>query len=243
MIEATDLCKRYTDGTLALDALNLEVEPGQIYCLLGAPGSGKTTAIRLFLSFTRPTSGQATVNGFDTARQPKEAKQHLAYLMAGVTFYEQLTALRNLEFFARLAGRTDLGLQDYAMTLREVGLPERCFGERVRSMSAGMRQKLGLAAAIVKQAPALLLDEPTAGLDPQSTAEIFEILVSLREQGKAILLATQDLFQAKQLADTVGILKEGRMVLSCSQEELRRQDLEGLYLDYMRGGQLGRRPR
>ena len=117
-----------------------------------------------------------------------------------------------------------------------MSLPERWFGEPVKRFSAGMRQKLGLAAAILKDAPVLLLDEPMAGLDPQSADEILEILNNLGQQGKAILLATQDLFQARQLADTVGILKEGRQVLSFTREELRRQNLESLYLDYMRGG-------
>jgi ABC-2 type transport system ATP-binding protein len=236
MIEAVDLSKRYADGTLALDALNLKVAAGEIYCLLGAPGAGKSTAIRLFLDFTPPTSGQALVAGVDAARRPREAKAHLAYLMAGATFYEHLTALGNVAFFARLAGRHGLSRRDYAMALREVGLAERSFKVRVKHFSAGMRQKLGLAVAIVKDAPVLLLDEPTAGLDAQSTAEILEILGALRERGKAVLLATQDLFQAKQLADRVGILREGRLVLTFSREELRRQNLEAIYLDYMRGG-------
>jgi ABC-2 type transport system ATP-binding protein len=156
-------------------------------------------------------------------------------LMAGASFYDHLTALQNLEFFARLGGRTQLRSDDLAMALREVGLPEAVFSQRVKRLNPGMRQKLGFAAALLKDAPTLLLDEPTAGLDPQATAELIELIQVFRDRGKAILLATQDLFQAKQLADSVGILKEGRKVLAFSREELRQQDLEVLYLNYMRG--------
>ena len=122
------------------------------------------------------------------------------------------------------------------MAMREVGLPERSFEQRVGTFSRGMRQKLGIAMAMVKDAPALLLDEPLAGLDPQAAAELVETLKRLRDSGRAILLSTHDLFHAKQLADTVGILKEGRKVLSCSRQELRYESLETLYLDYLRGG-------
>ena len=235
MIEAVDLTKRYTDGTLALDALNFCVEPGEIYCLLGVAGAGKTTALNLFLSFSRPTAGKALVGGLDAAREPNETKRQVAYLTADVSLYDRLTASQNMEFFARLGWRFDLDRSNFAMAMREAGLPERTFDMPVKSFDKGMRQKLGLAAAILKDTPALVLDEPMAGLDAQTAADIVEILRDLRSQGKAILLATHDLFYAKQLADRVGVLKEGRKVLSCARDELLRRDLETLYLDYMRG--------
>lgn len=236
MIQAIDLSKRYNDGTLALDALNLTVEPGEIYCLLGTTGAGKTTALNVFLNFTKPTAGKVLVNGVDATQEAQEAKRYMAYLTANAALYESLTAYQNLDFFAHLGGHTEYDKNDLAMAMREVGLPERSFAERVDTFSRGMRQKLGLAAAMLKGAPTLFLDEPMSGLDAQASAELVEILSTLREQGKAILLSTQDLFHAKQLADTVGILKEGRKVLTFSREELGYQDLEELYLNYMRGG-------
>ncbi len=236
MIEAIDLTKRYSDGTLALEALNLTIGPGEIYCLLGARGAGKTTALHLFLGLIRPTAGRARIGGADTATDPRQAKQNLAYLMDNAAFYDRLTAMENLRFFAHLGQHSDVTPDELAMAMREVGLPERSFRQRIRHFSPGMRQKLGFAAAIVKNAPAWLLDDPLAGLDPQATAELVDLLRDFRGRGKAILLATQDLLQAKQLADTAGILKEGRKVLSYTREELRYQDLEALYLDYMRGG-------
>ncbi len=236
MIEAIDLSKRYPNGTLALDALNLEVGAGEIYCLLGANGAGKTTTLNLFMNFSRPTAGRALIGGIDVVREPRRAKRYLAYLAENVALYGNLTAYQNLDFFARLGGRFDRTKEDYAMVMREVGLPERAFAERVETFSRGMRQKLGIAVVMMKDAPALIFDEPMTGLDPQAAAEFVETLQTLRDRGKAILLSTQDLFRAKQLADRVGILKEGRKVLTCSREELRHENLERLYLDYMRGG-------
>ncbi|HEX9737055.1 MAG TPA: ABC transporter ATP-binding protein [Thermoanaerobaculia bacterium] len=236
VIEAIDLSKRYGDGSLALDALNLAVRPGEIYCLLGARDAGKTSALHLFLGLTSPTAGRARVGGVDVAADPREARRRLAYVMENVAFYDTLTAMENLEFFAQLGGRWRVDAGELAMAMRSVGLPERAFRLRVRHFTDGMRQKLGFAAALVKEAPAWLLDDPLAGLDPQATAELVDLLREVRQSGKAILLATQDLFQARELADVVGILKEGRMVLTTTRADLRYTDLEATYLDYMRGG-------
>jgi ABC-2 type transport system ATP-binding protein len=236
MIAALDLSKRYPNGTLALDALNLRVAAGEIYCLLGAKGAGKTTAVNLLLGFAEPTSGSALLDGIDVAREPLRAKTRVAYLADTTAFYRRLTALQNLDFFARLGGRRHPSRQDCEMALREVGLPEWAFDQRVSELAPGSVRKLGIAAALMKGAPALVLDEPLSGLDPKSAAELVEILEELRDQGKALLITMQDLFWARQLADRVGILQEGRQALTRSREELRYENLEKLYLDYMRGG-------
>lgn len=236
MIEARNLSKRYEDGVLALDALNLKVAPGEIYCLLGANGAGKTTTINLFLNFIEPTSGQAILNEIDTAKRPLEAKKHVAYVSENVMLYGNFTARQNLDFFARLGGKRDLKRDDYYRVMREVGLPERSFEQRLKEFSKGMRQKLGIAIAIIKDAPALLLDEPTAGLDPKAAAEFLETLSNLRLRKKAILMSTHDIFRAKEVANRVGIMKEGRKVMERTQMELAYENLEHLYLDYMRGG-------
>lgn len=235
MIEAKQLSKRYPDGVLALDALNLRVMSGEIYCLLGANGAGKTTTINLFLSFIRPTSGQALIHGIDVEKKPLEAKKHVAYLPEHVMLYGSLTARQNLAFFAKIGGRRDLNNERYDLIMRQVGLPEKSFTQRVREFSKGMRQKLGIAIAMVKDAPALLLDEPTAGLDPKAASEFIETLLTLRRQGKAILMSTHDIFRAKDVADRIAILKEGRKVMERTRDELRHEELERLYLDYMRG--------
>ena len=233
MLEAIDLTKRYEDGLLALDHLNLAVSPGEIFCLLGANGAGKTTAINLFLDFIPPTDGKAQINGVEVASEPLEAKQSVAYVSENVMLYGNFTARQNLDFFAQLCGNGHMKRDDYHMVLRRVGLQEKAFEQRVRQFSKGMRQKLGIAIAIVKNAPNVLLDEPTSGLDPKAAAEFMALLGELRDEGKAIFMCTHDIFRAKEHADRVGIMKEGRLVMLRTRNELAEEDLEQLYLDYM----------
>lgn len=233
MIQAIDLTKRYEDDHLALDHLNLRVEPGQIYALLGANGAGKTTTINIFFNFIEPTSGEARLNGIDCTKNPLDAKKHAAYVSENVMLYGNFTARQNLDFFTKLAGRRDLTKEAYHMVMREVGLPERAFEQRVKTFSKGMRQKLGIAIAILKRAEALLLDEPTSGLDPKAAADFVELLQRLKNEGKAILMSTHDIFRAKEIADRVGIMKEGILISEKAHGDLEGEDLEKLYLKYM----------
>jgi len=233
MIQAIDLTKRYEDDLLALDHLNLNIPPGQIYALLGANGAGKTTTINLFFNFIEPTSGTAVINNIDCTKNPLDAKKYAAYVSENVMLYGNFTARQNLDFFTKLAGRKNLKKEDYHMVMREVGLPERAFEQRVKTFSKGMRQKLGIAIAILKQAPALLLDEPTSGLDPKAAADFVELLLKLKNEGKAILMSTHDIFRAKEIADCVGIMKEGVLIMEKTKEDLGYEDLEKLYLKYM----------
>jgi ABC-2 type transport system ATP-binding protein len=233
MLEAKDLTKRYEDGVLALDHLNLRVDDGEVFCLLGANGAGKTTTINLFFDFIAATSGQALIDGIDVSVKPLDAKRRASYVSENVMLYGNFTARQNLDFFARLGGRDDCGKEDYYMVLRRVGLQEKAFEQRVKNFSKGMRQKLGIAIAIIKGAPNVLLDEPTSGLDPKAGADFMELLRELKGEDKAILMCTHDIFRAKAHADRVGIMKEGRLVMVRTREELQGEDLEKLYLDYM----------
>ncbi|MDH6303897.1 ABC-2 type transport system ATP-binding protein [Parabacteroides sp. PF5-5] len=233
MLQAIDLTKRYEDGHLALDALNLEIKPGEIFFLLGANGAGKTTTINLLLNFIEPTLGKALVNGIDVMEQPLETKKHIAFVSENVMLYGSFTACQNLDFFARLGGKTNLTKKDYYDVMRRVGLQEEAFERKLKTFSKGMRQKVGLAIAIIKDADNIVMDEPTSGLDPKSAAELMQILIHLRNSGKAILMCTHDLFRAKAAADRVGIMKEGRLVMLRTREEFLQDDLERIYLDYM----------
>ena len=235
MIEAVDLTKRYEDGTLALDSLNLKVEPGEVYCLLGANGAGKTTTLHLFLNFIAPTWGYAYINGIDVTKNPADAKRYASYVSENVMLYGDLTARQNLEFFAKLGGKRRVTKGASYIVLREVGLPERAFEKKVKTFSRGMRQKLGIAIALMRDTPAIFLDEPTSGLDPKAAAELLSLLSELRQQGKAILMVTHDIFRAREIADRVGIMKEGRKALERTYKDLLEEDLEMLYLDYMKG--------
>ncbi len=152
MIQAIDLTKRYEDdGLLALNHLNLRVQAGQIYCLLGANGAGKTTTINLFFNFIEPTSGTAKINRFDCTKEPLEAKKYAAYVSENVMLYGNFAARQNLDFFSKLAGRKNLKKEDYHMVIRQVGLPEWSFEKRVKTFSKGMRQKLGIAITSMTQ--------------------------------------------------------------------------------------------
>ena len=233
MLKAIDLTKRYEDNQLALDHLNLEVKEGQIFCLLGANGAGKTTTINLFLNFIDPSDGGAFINGIDVTKNPLEAKKYVSYVSENVMLYGNFSARQNLDFFAKLGGKKDLKKEDYHMFMRRVGLPENAFEMRVKNFSKGMRQKLGITIAIIKDAPNILLDEPTSGLDPKAAAEFIKILSGLRDQGKSILMCTHDIFRAKEIADHVGIMKEGRLVMLRNREEFLEDDLEKVYLEYM----------
>ena len=166
MLQAIDLTKRYEDGNLALDALNLEIKPGEIFFLLGANGAGKTTSINIFLNFIEPTSGHALIDGIDVMEKPLETKKHVAFVSENVMLYGNFTARQNLDFFARLGGKTNLTKDDYYNVMRRVGLQEEAFERKLKTFSKGMRQKVGLAIAIIKDADNIVMDEPTTGLDP-----------------------------------------------------------------------------
>ena len=236
MIQAINLTKRYEDGLLALDHVNFEIYPGEVFCLLGANGAGKTTAINLFLDFIPPTEGEARINAINCHQNPLEAKKYVAYVSENVMLYGNFTARQNLDFFAKLGGKRSLSKKDYYRVMADVGLEEKAYEQRVKDFSKGMRQKLGIAIAMIKDAPAILLDEPTSGLDPKAGAEFLELLKRLKSQGKAILMSTHDIFRSKEIADRVGIMKEGRMVMQRTREELGHEDLQKLYLDYMEAG-------
>jgi ABC-2 type transport system ATP-binding protein len=233
MLQAIDLTKRYEDQELALDALNLEIKEGEIFFLLGANGAGKTTTINLFLNFIEPTGGKALINGIDVTKEPLESKKYVSYVSENVMLYGNFTARQNLDFFAKLGGKPNLTKEDYYMRMREVGLQEEAFEKKVKTFSKGMRQKVGLTIAIIKDAPNILLDEPTAGLDPKAAAELMQILVNLKRQGKSILMCTHDIFRAKNIADRVGIMKEGRLVMVRTRSEFLEDDLEKIYMNYM----------
>jgi ABC-2 type transport system ATP-binding protein len=230
MLEARSLSKRYPDGVLALDSFDFIVPGGEMVFLLGANGAGKTTCINLFLDFLRPTSGAAFVDEIEVAASPLTAKRRVAYLPENVALYPDMTAEDNLRFFAKVAGRDDIDGGAIRAALHRVDLPLGRLQQRVKEFSKGMRQRLGLALALLTDVHNLVLDEPTSGLDPVSADSLMRLLRELRAAGTAILLSSHDLFRAKSFADRVIVLREGRTVAQLSREELGVVDLERLYL-------------
>lgn len=235
ILEADKLSKRYEDGVLALDEVSFSIKSSQIFAMLGANGAGKTTTINLFLNFIEPTSGEARVMGIVTHKEPLLAKEQIAYVSENVMLYQNFTAVQNLDYFARLGGKKNYSRDDYRDVLLRVGLQEDAHEKRLKGFSKGMRQKCGIAIAILKDAPAILLDEPTAGLDPKAGYEFIQLLDKLRSENKSILMSTHDIFRAREIADTVGIMNEGRLIMQAGKDELSDKDLEQLYMKYMAG--------
>jgi len=232
MLEAKHLTKSFGEHR-ALDAVSLTVNPGEIFCLLGANGAGKTTLINLFLNFLPATSGEALVDGRDVAADPIASKRALAYIPEQVMLYGVLSGLENLDYFAALATGARLPKARLLELLAGVGLDHTAALRRVSTYSKGMRQKVGIAIAVAKNARALLLDEPTSGLDPKAANEFSQLLRAERARGVAILTTTHDLFHAKQTGTRIGIMKRGRLVANLRSEDISHTDLETLYLQHM----------
>ena len=235
MLEAINLSKKY-GGHEALTNLNLVVGQGEVFCLLGANGAGKTTTINLFMNFIQPSSGHVKVNGLDVNAQSQDTKKHLAYIPENLNLYSNLTGLENLQFFAGLGGdKPDKSSAE--QLLQSVGLHEDAIHKRVSKYSKGMRQKVGIAIAKAKQADNLLLDEPTSGLDPQASNDFAQLLQDMRQNDVAILMATHDLFRAKESGTHIGIMKAGKLIHSLDSDEITLTELEHLYLETMKSEQ------
>ncbi|WP_295230664.1 ABC transporter ATP-binding protein [uncultured Chryseobacterium sp.] len=228
MLKITDLHKKYNDFT-ALRSLNLEVGKGEIYALLGQNGAGKSTTINILLGLLKPTSGDAFVNGVSVTGYPDRVKKDLAYIPETVLLYPNLTGLENLDFFSRIAG-FEYSLEQLSGFLNRTGLQETAHHKMLGGYSKGMRQKVGIAIALAKDAKVLLLDEPTSGLDPIATAEFTEIVRQLGQQGKTVLMATHDIFNAVSVASAIGIMKQGVLLQNLPSKDFTAEELQELYL-------------
>ncbi|MEO0601263.1 MAG: ABC transporter ATP-binding protein [Myxococcota bacterium] len=217
----------------AVDDLDLSVAAGDLFCLLGANGAGKTTTIQLFLGFLAPDAGTVTVGGIQPSVDPQGARRQLSYIPETVALYPHLSGLENLSLFSQMSGARidETGLREL---LRHAGLSSDQMTRRVSGYSKGMRQKVGLAIAGARQARALLLDEPLSGLDPSAASDFCAELARIRDAGSAVLMTTHDLFRAKELGGTIGIMRQGRLVERLHAEDVDAHELERLYLHHMR---------
>ncbi|MFN3346271.1 MAG: ABC transporter ATP-binding protein [Candidatus Bipolaricaulaceae bacterium] len=212
IIQAKGLKKRY-NSVWALDGLDLSIEEGEIYGLLGPNGSGKTTTILILLGLTEPTAGEVRVCGHNPVREPLAVKRLVGYMPEKVGFYEELSAHENLRFITKLNGipEAEAGRR-IAEALEQVGLKEVA-KRPVATFSHGMRQRLGLADVLVKRPKLAILDEPTAGIDPEGASQILDLIRRLRDEARmTVLLSSHLLHQVQQICDRVGILHRGRMV-------------------------------
>jgi len=229
VIRTQQLTKAY-GSRLAVDKLDLTIEPGEVFGLLGPNGAGKTTTILMLLGLTEPTSGTALVAGFDPLRQPLEVKRRVGYMPDQVGFYDNLTGVANLRYTAKLCGFTNRQADErIEAALARVRLTEA--GQRpVLGYSRGMRQRLAIAEILMKGASIAILDEPTGGLDPQSTREFLELIRSLKKDGMTILLSSHMLELVQSVCDREALFSQGKIGLMGRVEDLLRSVLGGSHI-------------
>lgn len=220
MIEAHALTKTF-DGFLAVDAISLRVEPGSVFAFLGPNGAGKTTTIRMLTSILAPTSGWATVAGYDVVQQAPQVRASVGVLTEQHGLYERMKALEYLEFFGRIYHLPTALIRRRAKDLMErFGLADS-INRRVGEFSKGMKQKIALVRAMLHNPPILLLDEPTSAMDPQSAKQVRDAVAELKADHKrTIILTTHNLTEAQQLADRIGVIRRGRLIANGTFSEL-----------------------
>ena len=226
VLEAKNLIKVY-NHTKAVDSINLQIQEGEIFGFLGPNGAGKTTTILMALGLTEPTSGEINVFGYNSTREPLKVKKITSYLPENVGFYEDLTAQENLKYITRLNGipgkKADAKIEE---VLKNVGLQDVTQVE-VGKYSKGMKQRLGMAAVLVKEPKLAILDEPTTGIDPKGVEEILELIVRMsREQNITVLLSSHLLYQVQKICTKIGIISQGRIVAQGTIEEIGKSLLK-----------------
>jgi ABC-2 type transport system ATP-binding protein len=233
VVETRDLSKRYRDK-LAVNALNLTVEEGEIFGFLGPNGAGKTTTILMLLGLSEPTSGNLSVCGFNPMRQSLEVKRRVGYLPENPGFYDDISARDNLLYMARLNRiPEDEARRRTTEVLEQVELADD--GNRlVREYSRGMKQRLGIAEVLVKKPQAVILDEPTLGIDPDGAIRILELIRDLnREHNLTVMLSSHQLQQVQQICSRVGIIVKGKLIVQGQMDELGKAILKGRQWNFL----------
>jgi ABC-2 type transport system ATP-binding protein len=232
IIKTQNLTHQYKDKK-ALDNLNLSIAKGEIFGFLGHNGAGKTTTVNILTTLLTPTSGSAVICGFDTVLESMKVKKCIGYLPENVKFYDNLTASENLEYFAKLSGiQTPKEIISEVLEFIEfTGIENKKLGE----FSKGMRQRIGIAQAIMHEPKVLFLDEPTSGLDPMGIKKLREIILKLnREKHMTIFMNTHLLSEVSKVCTTVGVLNNGKLIYKDSIENMLKRfsnenSLEDIY--------------
>lgn len=221
----TDITKSY-DDRLIVDKLSLAVSNGSIIALLGPNGAGKTTTMKMCAGLIPPDGGSISIAGYDLISSQKKARNAMTFLPENVALYQELTGRENLLHLLEIGTGVKLQAKDLNAALVAAGLPEEAIERRTSTYSKGMRQKVGIALALAKKANLLLLDEPSSGLDPHSAAEFNQSLKELSQLGVGILMATHDIWRAKEVADTIAIMVKGKIVLELDPKKLSAEEIE-----------------
>ncbi len=220
VLEAKNLTKFYNHNKV-VDSINLQIEEGEIFGFLGPNGAGKTTTILMALGLTEPSSGEVNIFGYNSTREPLKVKRITSYLPENVGFYEDLTAQENLKYITRLNNIPEKNAEEKIKeVLKIVGLAEEAHKE-VGKYSKGMKQRLGMAAVLVKEPKIAILDEPTTGIDPKGVEEILNLIVKMsKEQNITIMLSSHLLYQVQKICTKIGIISKGRIVAQGSIQEI-----------------------
>jgi ABC-2 type transport system ATP-binding protein len=213
MIQAQSLTKYFNDF-LAVDRVDLEVGAGEVLALLGPNGAGKTTTVRMLTSVLKPTSGTATIAGYDVVKQAQQVRSSVGVLTEHHGLYSRMPAMDYLEFFGEIHGmEKEARKQRSEKLLADFGLADAA-KRRIGEFSKGMRQKLALARALVHRPRVLLLDEPTSAMDPESSRLVRDAIKELRRDDRAVVICTHNLAEAEELADRIAIIRQGRIIAS-----------------------------
>lgn len=237
MIQVENLTKAFHDmrrgEILAIDKVSFEAKPGEIFGLLGPNGAGKTTTMRVLCTVLRPTSGNATVAGFDVVMDPDKVRQNIGFLSANTALYDRMSAWEIVDYFARLYGLEGNYLQsrmEYVFSTLQMNDFRELQGAK---MSTGMRQKVSIARAIIHDPPVLIFDEPTLGLDVLVARAVRDAVKQLRDMGKCIVYSTHIMAEVEKLCDRVAIIGQGKIracgTLSELRDKYQQNDLEELF--------------
>jgi sodium transport system ATP-binding protein len=241
MIKVEHLSKTFTDskrGTrLAVDDVSFDVRAGEVFGLLGPNGAGKTTTLRMLATLLKPTSGTATLNGFEVTRDPQKVREQIGFLSGDMGLYGRLTPLEILNFFGSLYGM-DAAKRESRIQLFVKNFDMASFaGVRTDKLSTGMKQKTAIARTMLHDPPVLILDEPTSGLDVPTARAIETAIVEAKKAGKCVLYSTHVMEEAEYLCDRIGVISDGKMKMTGTMEELRaatgKQRLREIFLDLL----------
>lgn len=238
MIDARSLTKTFRDKKrgeiFAVQDVSLRVNPGQIYGLLGANGAGKTTTLRLLATLLKPSSGSASVGGYDVSAEPEKVRAQVGFLAASTALYGRLTARETIGYFGRLNGMTEAAIRDRIAQLSlELDMDE-FLDRRCEKFSTGMKQKTSIARTLVHDPAVMIFDEPTLGLDVMTARSIVRFVRDCRTRGKTVIYSTHVMSEVEKLCDVVGIIHGGRLLAEGTLAELRQRyaedDLEEIFV-------------
>ena len=238
MIEARGLTKTFRDkkrGEIrAADGVSFRVAPGQIYGLLGANGAGKTTTLRLLATLLQPTSGSATVAGFDVVREPQRVRAQVGFLAASTALYGRLTARETLAYFGKLNGLAAADIAARTQRLADELDMHEFLDRRCEKFSTGMKQKTSIARTLIHDPAVMIFDEPTLGLDIMAARTIVRFVRECRDRGKTVIYSTHIMSEVEKLCDVIGIIHDGKLLAEGTLASLRERygeaDLEEIFV-------------